>query len=986
MKKIVLILGLVLVLALAACSEDPTPEPEPTPESETAESPAEPAEEPAAVATEEPAPEPQAEGPPSIDGELASGQWFWKKYLDSSDANSFTVPNPEQYTIIFNDNLTADIKADCNNILADVTTDGSSSLTLALGPTTMVFCGEESLDTEFVQGLENVVSYVIQDDQLHLNLQADAGNMVFGKDPNPLESEAGDMVVDPALIDIQWHWDAFMDQADLNSFEVPEPNDYKILFQSDGTAQIKADCNVVQAQYTTDGSSSLTLMMGPSTMAFCGEESLDTLFLARLGEVVSYVIHDGILNLNLMADAGNLVFDRGPLTIAPNQISLDTQGLPYSWQAVVVPETPYDESMPPGPQGMPEHIQILFGASTPEERDSSMPIMYLIPVNAYREMWEDAGNESVSTSMEAIEQVSFNMVRPENGSLPTLPVEERVGANDIAVQFGRAVPAGQVNESSATQTGYRFVGRWGQSPNPVTNQNLRYVYQGFTNDGYYLVSFWYPVTSSQIADVPTDEAIAQIESDLEGYMASENERLDGLATSDWDPDLTTLDALVASLEIDTMVSAGLTGKTWLWTEGPAQPGSSDIVQIDDPTLYQVTYGSEGTVYVSADCNSANLPYEINQTGMSGGMLVQPGPMTLAACAPESYSEAFINSIQAAQSYRVRAGGNTMDLILPAGGGVLKMVDLASYEARLVPPEPEQGEPTATVTSEVGANVRTGPGTQYPILGVAPFGSSGRVVGVSEDGAWWAVFIPGAPNNQGWVAGSVVEVENVENIPVIGAPPPPAQPTPTPAPTATVPPSSGLDFQASRTTINAGETALLSWNVEGVTAVYMFPVGANYQNYPTTGQASKEVRPGITTSYVLLAFNPDGSTSSETIEITVVNGLTANRWLLQSYSSPETGYRTPIPGTQVTARFEASGALSGNGGCNDYSGGFTAYDETLLVSNVGVTGALCNTPEGVDQQESVYLSLLQKAARFSVSAGQLSIFDSAGNRILTYIVG
>ena len=791
------------------------------------------------------------------------------------------------------------------------------------------------------------------------------------------------MVFDPALVGVEWHWEQFQDTADISSFDVPEPDNYRILFNEDGTANIKADCNIVSAEYTTDGSSSLTFTMGPTTLAFCGDESLDNIYLARLGEVVSYVISDGVLYMNLMADAGNMVFGRGPLTITPAQISLDTQGLPYSWQAVVVPEKPYDESMPPGPMGLPEHIEILFGASTPEERDPSAPIMYLIPVDAYRDMWDEAGNESVSSTIDAIQQVSVALQRPEGLGLPALPGEEFVGVNDIAVQLGRAVPAGQVNETSATQTGYRFVGRWAQDANPVTNQNLRYVYQGFTNDGYYLVSFWYPVTSSQIADTPSDEAMAQVSSDISSYLAAEAERLNALQTSDWDPDLATLDALVASLQIEGMTPSGLVEKTWLWIEGPSQPGSSEIVQLDDPTLYQVSYGPEGTVHVSADCNVANFPYEINQTGMYGGMLVQPGPVTLAECGPESFSDSFINSIQAAQDYRVQAGGNSLQLVLPAGGGVLTLVNLASYEARLDPPEPESGEPTATATSAVGANVRTGPGTQYPIIGVAPMGASGRVVGTSPDGGWWAIYIPGAPNNQGWVSNSVVQVENVENVPVIPAPPPPAA---TPAPTPTVPPASDLNFTASRTTINAGESSSLSWSVEGVTAVYMFPVGANYQNYPTTGQGSKDVKPGITTTYVLLVFNPDGSQSSSSIEIGVVNGITANRWVLQSYSSPETGYRTPIPGTTVTARFEAGGSLSGNGGCNDFGGAFTAFDQTLRVSSVGVGGALCNQPEGVDQQEATYLSLLQRAARFQVSAGQLSVFDSAGNRILTFVVG
>jgi len=245
-----------------------------------------------------------------------------------------------------------------------------------------------------------------------------------------------------------------------------------------------------------------------------------------------------------------------PATITPEQISLDTQGLPYSWQAVTVPEQPYDESRPPGPKGLPEHIQILFGVSDPVDREPLTPVMYLIPVDAYQEMWEAAGNDSVSNTINAIREIAFTMDRPADSSgLPALPWEEVSGVNDLAVQFDRAVPAGQANETSATQNGYRFIGRWAQDANPVTNENLRYVYQGFTNDGKYLVSFWYPVTSSQIADEPSAEAIEQVNNDVNAYLTSEAEWLDALATTDWEPDLATLDALVASLEIDGMVSA-----------------------------------------------------------------------------------------------------------------------------------------------------------------------------------------------------------------------------------------------------------------------------------------------------------------------------------------------------------------------------------------------------------------------------------------------
>jgi heat shock protein HslJ len=802
------------------------------------------------------------------------------------------------------------------------------------------------------------------------------------------------VIVESAIVGVRWHWQEFQDQADLNSYTVPKPDDYKILFNADGTANIQADCNNILAEFTIDGSS-LSLTMGPTTAVFCGEESLDQLYLRGLENVVTFVMHEGRLIMNLMADSGNMVFDRGPLDITPEQISLDAQGLPFPWQAVTVPTSPYDESQPPGPKGLPEHIEILFGLTDPADWNPSFPIMYIIPVNAYREMWDDNGNGSVTATVEQIQSLSFSMTSPPPTSgMPALPGEAGlIGFNDIAVQVGRAVPYGQVNETSATQTGYRFVGRWVQDANPVTNQGMRYVYQGFTNDGQYLVSFFYPVTTTELPDnageVPS-EVMDEFSGNLEGYMTAETERLNGLSTDAWDPDLAALDAVVASLEIEDMPSSGLQETTWLWTNGPVQPGSSEIVDLEDPTLYQVRYGLDSIVHVIADCNLASLPYEINATGMEGGMLVEFGPVTLAECGPDSLSSSFISSIQASQNYRVFAGGDTLQLVLPAGGGTLTLVNLASYESTVDPPDPEPGEPTATVISPVGTNVRTGPGTIYPIMGIAPQGTDGRVVGVSEDGNWWAVFVPGAPNNIAWVANSTVSVENVDNVPIIAAPPPPLTPTPPPPPTVTpvptAPPSGNITFEASRTTINAGETALLSWSVEGVSAVYMFPVGANFQNYPTIGQASREVMPGITTTYVLLVFNTDGTTSSESIEITVVNGLTANRWRLQSYSSPQTGLMTPLAGTEINALFEANGSLSGSAGCNTYSGGFTAYDETLRTSNLSATQSVCDSPQGIMEQESRYISLLSQAARFSVSAGQLNVFDNNGNRILVYLAG
>jgi heat shock protein HslJ len=153
-------------------------------------------------------------------------------------------------------------------------------------------------------------------------------------------------------------------------------------------------------------------------------------------------------------------------------------------------------------------------------------------------------------------------------------------------------------------------------------------------------------------------------------MAEKTELLNGLDSADFTPNLATLDTLVASLEIDSVPVSGLQDKTWQWISGPAQPGSSEVITIEHPELYQVTYTSDGTVEIVADCNRASLSYELKQGGLVGGMLAAPGPMTLAECGPESHYRGFVSSLQAAQTYRVHPGGNELSLILPAGGGVL----------------------------------------------------------------------------------------------------------------------------------------------------------------------------------------------------------------------------------------------------------------------------------------------------------------------------
>jgi heat shock protein HslJ len=480
------------------------------------------------------------------------------------------------------------------------------------------------------------------------------------------------------IVNIVWQWAYLVETNPPAQLDVPDPQNYTLTFLEDGTVSIKADCNQVGGTYTLNGDK-LTITLGASTMAFCGEDSLDQQFLESLSKVDAAGASDDSLVLYLTQDIVSMGFNPGGPAqtqaqtgagsgasagmIQPDQVSIDTQDLPDRWQAKLVPPTPYDASQPPDPMGLPEHIEISFSAADPGAQTPGDPIMYIIPVDAYEALWGDAGNATVSATINSIYTFTVALPAPAPLSgLPALPPEQISGVNDLVVQLGRVEP----NSDSASKNGYRFVGRWAQDANPVTNGNLRYVYQGFTNDGRYLVAFYYPVTTSQLPDATSAEELAKFTANPQDYIAAQAEMLNELAASDWQPDLAALDAVVASLRIQGMPETGLHGAVWQWTGSTYQGKTTPV---DDPAQYEVIYGLDGALRIKADCNNASGTYTFDG-GMTGSVRTNIGPMTMAACADGSRSDEFVASLQAAQDFRIPPGGGQLQLNMPASGPVL----------------------------------------------------------------------------------------------------------------------------------------------------------------------------------------------------------------------------------------------------------------------------------------------------------------------------
>ena len=108
-----------------------------------------------------------------------------------------------------------------------------------------------------------------------------------------------------------------------------------------------------------------------------------------------------------------------------------------------------------------------------------------------------------------------------------------------------------------------------------------------------------------------------------------------------------------------------------------------------------------------------------------------------------------------------------------------------------------------------------------------------------------------------------------------------------------------------------------------------------------------------------------------------NPLANTNWKLHGMNMNE----VPLPRSSITIRFGADGSLSGNSGCNDYSGSYTVNGDALSVGPLAGTGALCG--DEIDMQEQRYLAILQSAATFEMSRNQLIIKDATGQEVLRF---
>jgi heat shock protein HslJ len=101
------------------------------------------------------------------------------------------------------------------------------------------------------------------------------------------------------------------------------------------------------------------------------------------------------------------------------------------------------------------------------------------------------------------------------------------------------------------------------------------------------------------------------------------------------------------------------------------------------------------------------------------------------------------------------------------------------------------------------------------------------------------------------------------------------------------------------------------------------------------------------------------------------GLAGTAWVITGFNNGREAVVSPIIDTTLTLEFGDT-QISGNAGCNTYSGEYTTEGDTITIVTAAVTQRMCSAPEGVMEQEAEFLAALQTAATYRVQGSRLDM--------------
>ncbi len=235
------------------------------------------------------------------ESELVGTSWA----LVEIDTDQMAVPDAE-VTIRFEAGKISG-SGGCNNYSGSFSLGDENPMSITIGPVaaTRMACPDPvgGQEAAYFKALEGVSEWGYESGRLEL-YYAEAGTEALGRLLFAPRMD-GELGLREELTGRSWQWVSFT--GPVERFDVGTDETYTVTFNPDGTVAVIADCNNAGGSYTED-EGSLSIVMGPMTMAQCLPGSRSEQFVSLLGGSARYFFEGGKLYVDLMADGGTLTF------------------------------------------------------------------------------------------------------------------------------------------------------------------------------------------------------------------------------------------------------------------------------------------------------------------------------------------------------------------------------------------------------------------------------------------------------------------------------------------------------------------------------------------------------------------------------------------------------------------------------------------------------------------------------------------------------
>jgi heat shock protein HslJ/uncharacterized protein YraI len=768
---------------------------------------------PAPTATQEPTPIPEPTSIPELvlesisQAELVGMTWQWVGLRETMPAAQSVVPDPENYTLTFNEDGTVSIKADCNVALGSYELS-DEQLTITLGPTTLAECGPKSSYSQFLGLLEQAASIGMGYGNLVITLSDEAGEMYLQRATTSSLAADLEPVTEEELVGTLWQWVSLVETMPAAQSVVPDPENYNLIFRDDGTYSAKADCNQLMGSYELLGSQ-LRFEPGISTLAECGPDSSYDFYSSLLEQVDGVGTRDGVLVLVLADEAGIMNLENAgeaPEVVEPQAIEGDpvlflgppdgTEDFNNEKNWTTFDSTCFTTEITGGQlvmtaKGLPQTV--CWEVSWPQldnfylETTQQMPetcdpqdrfgLLFRAPDNnrGYLYGFDCTGNYNLSiwdgqTTTILVPPVQSEAILTEPGQINRmglLAFGENISLYANGVYLETVTDYTYLDEG---KIGY-FVRAASENPFTVRYDQLRL---WALEDEFYPPTAIQPLPPVDIPDpdpnVPTGEARVNVNVRTGPSMlfpvrgvAMQGDTGEILGTSP--------DGYWYGVKVPTTLIG--TGIAWV---------AADYVNLTNPTGQPLPVITPPLLppLVSFSAPPQNAP----QVTMREPATIRSGPtleFPVYGVAPTGSRAEVIGQSEDKEWWAVRL---PTSLASDGIGWIPKLYTAASNVAgvpeiktpalpmNISPAAPASGAPSLITREPL--NVRSGPGNEYPSLGKVSIGTILAVAGVSPDREYYVVNVPLEidRSGRGWIPARYVRTENVSNVPVVQPPPAP----------------------------------------------------------------------------------------------------------------------------------------------------------------------------------------------------------------------